>query len=146
MAAFKIQAVRKRDGHLVLDVTHFRPNGSAWFQESYVFQGREAHKFKTLLNDAGEPLMDNGRVAPQDPEGGWFLPEGRTWQPSTTPHFQRASILSVIRSIHRRRLQSGWPERDDRLRSRLASGLSDDSGIDALLTRHVEIRDQEFDT
>ena len=75
MAAFRIQAVRKRDGHLVLDVQHFHPDGSAWFQESYVFQGREGHKFKTLLNDSGEPLMDNGQVASQNEDGEFFLPK-----------------------------------------------------------------------
>ena len=89
--------------------------------------------------------MDNGQVASQNPKGGWFLPEGRTWQPSTTPHFQRESILRVIRATHHRRALANWPRGDYRLRSRLTSRPEDESGVDDLVTRHAATRDQEFD-
>jgi hypothetical protein len=113
---FKIVDVFTHDGQLVVTVEHYNPNGSFWFLEHYTFQGREWSKQKRATNALSQLLLDDGTVAPTNPGVGAgdppqpFLPPGRTWALRPGPHMDDSSILDTIRSIHQRRLVSGWPQ------------------------------------
>ena len=113
---FKIIDVFTHDGHLVVKAEHFNLDSSFWFLEYYLFQGREWHKHKRAVNARGQTLLDDGTVGPTRPRPNeperteQFLPPGRTWALRPGPHMDDSTILDTIRSIHKQRLVSGWPQ------------------------------------
>lgn len=139
--SFKILAVATHDGHLVVTTQHFKPDGSPWFAEHYIFQGREGVKRKRAVNALGQLLQDDGSVAPtrlvrkglsQEPEQ--YLELGKRWMFRSEPHIDESSILSVIRLTHARRLVSGWGRTADTI-GRLRPMAKDMEGCDILLAR-----------
>ena len=85
---FRIITVEAEYGQLIIEVQHFRADGSHWFFEHYTFQGREAYK------------------SPIDHAIG-----ARTG----IPHLDQDSILHTIRSIHDQRRITGWNKGRQRL-------------------------------
>ena len=125
MLAAKVTDVFQQDCHLIVRAEHYHPDGTFWFLENYRWQGREGLKRKRVTNTAGRLLMDNGKVAPLRIEDGdstpvAYLPKGREWARRSTPHMDEDSILDTIRSIHRQRLTSGWPQGTVDLVSRIS--------------------------
>jgi len=115
--AFKIIEVYVSSGHLVVTAEHYRPDGSAWFTEHYTWQGREGLKQKRATNVLGQLLLDDDTVAPTEivrrgppDETRQVLPPGRAWKLRPGPHMVDDSILGTIRSIHKQRLVTGWPQ------------------------------------
>ena len=62
--AFRIVEVRAEQGYLVVEVQHFKPDGSHWFYDLYSWQGREEFNKSNVLNLNGEKLLEDGSVAP----------------------------------------------------------------------------------
>lgn len=149
MADFRIVDIFTQDGQLVVKAEHFRPDGSAWFTENYTWQGREGLKQKRATNALGQLLLDDGTVAPSDPDPNvpgrrnFRLPPGRTWALRPGPHMDESSILSTIRSIHRQRLLTGWPNTVDRL-GNFRPKPEDVTGCPALLARFQALLGREY--
>lgn len=139
---FRIVDVYLSSGQLVVTAEHFNPDGSAWFTEHYTWQGREGLKQKRATNALGQLLQDDNTVAPTrvtrrgpPDETEQFLEAGKTWKLRPGPHMVDDSILSTIRSIHRQRLATGWPQgKIDQLPT-FKSGPADNLGSDALKLR-----------
>lgn len=144
MASFKILDIFARDGQLVVKVEHYNPDNTVWFMEHYIWQGREGLKQKRATNALGQPLMDNGLMAPSTVLQGspdlviYLLPLGRTWLRRPGPYMVDDSILNVIRSIHQQRLASGWPSRSNRL-SPFKHTTYDDIGVLVLITQFMRL-------
>ena len=113
MPDFRILDVLDHDCHLAVKVQHLHDDGSSWYVEHYLFQGREGLKHKRSTNAAGRLLMDNDEEAPEgdSPEKlpeeaagphnqAQFLPEGREWKRNSEPHLHEESILNAIRQHH----------------------------------------------
>lgn len=120
MADFQILNVRALNGHLVIEAEHFNPDGSHWFFEEYLFQGREAFKHKRIADDDGFPLLkrtdsDAAPIGTDDPSGARaarvadsngtveaVLSASREWlRDETQPHLRESSVLKVIAEEHR---------------------------------------------
>lgn len=138
---FMIVDVFTQDGQLVVKAEHYHPTGALWFVEHYTWQGREGLKQKRATNALGQPLLDDGTVAPSTTNPGppvqviYWLPDGRSWLRLPAPHMVNHSILTTIRSIHRQRLTSGWPQgKIDRLPA-FKFSPEDEAGCPVLLTK-----------
>lgn len=111
---FQLIDITNVQSHLVVTAEHYHPDGSFWFRENYVWQGREGLKRKRKTDAEGRILMDDGQRAPLrlgiDDELVPYLPSGRTWARLPAPHMDEESILTTMRSIHQQRLISGWPQ------------------------------------
>ena len=114
---FEILDVFQQDSQLVVKVRHHNPDGSAWFVEHYTWQGREGLKRQRRVNALGEPLLDDGTVAPTrvvrpgPPETvEWFVPAGREWAYNNRPRMNEVDILNVIAATHKQRLITGWAQ------------------------------------
>lgn len=139
---YKITDIVLQAGHLVVTVQHFAPDGSNWFLENYVWQGREGLKQKRAVNAQGQLLQDDGTVAPtimvnsgprQEPRQ--YLEAGKNWQRQPGTHMVDDSIISVIRSTHAQRLASGWPGGTNKLSLLKPPQQPDVDGGPALLAR-----------
>lgn len=112
MALFKIIDIFVHDDQLVVKVEHYNPDSTVWFVEHYTWQGREGLKQKRATNALGQPLLNNGAVAPStialDGRVIYSLPLGRDWLRLPGTHLTAEAILGVIRSIHQQRLATGW--------------------------------------
>lgn len=147
MPNFAITDVSAQDGHLVVTAEHYNADGSVWFTENYIFQGREWHKRKRAANALGQLLLDDGAVAPTTvrrrgppDELEPFLPAGRTWKLRPGPHMVDDSILSVIASTHQRRLASSYPQGHvDRLGS-FKAAPEDTSGAADLAAHFLHLK------
>jgi len=138
---FKITEVYISSGHLVVTAEHYNANGSLWFVEHYTWQGREGLKQKRATNALGQLLLDDGTVAPVAVRRGpldelvAFLPPGRNWLRQPAPHLVDDSILGTIRSIHKQRLATGWPQgKVDTLRT-FKPAPTDHAGVAVLLAK-----------
>ncbi len=108
---YRITDVRAQDGHLVVEVDHFNPDGTLWFAETYLWQGREGNKFLVAVDAQGRRLMDNGLPVPEVPSstGGFVeeLPPAREFKRTTEVHLSNEAILHTISSIHKRGQSTG---------------------------------------
>ena len=138
---FRIVEVYISSGQLVVRAEHFKPDGSAWFTEHYTWQGREGLKQKRATNALGQLLQDDDSIAPTriirrgpPDEVEQFLEAGKTWKRLPAPHMVDDSILGTIRSIHRQRLATGYPNRIDQLRAPTPTA-ADVAGCPVLLAK-----------
>jgi len=143
---FQVVDVRAEYGHLVVEVQHFKPDGSHWFFEHYVFQGREQFKRPRVTDETGRLFLDDGREAPKRAAslGGeeHYLPEGRSWLRQSRPYLGQDSILSVVQSIHEQRSITGWTKGQLRLTTGALDHSSEDlSGASSLAQRFQVMRD-----
>jgi hypothetical protein len=159
MADFKILGVYDQDCHLVVRVEHHHADGSFWFIENYVHDGREGIRQKRKVNGAGLLLMDDGNVAPlvnPDPptrkagkvrmeDTAQYLPEGRTWDYHPAPWMDENSVLSVIRDIHGQRLVTGFPQGQVDSAERMSHTDEDERGCEALVNKFLYLVGREFD-
>lgn len=120
--SFRILDVRAEYGHLVVEVEHFKSDGTFAYFENYLFQGREGNKHPRVTNSAGKLLMDDSTeaptkvVAPGPPERvAQYLPDGRTWLRDSAVFLDSTSILDIINRIHNQRLLTGWDKGQSRL-------------------------------
>ena len=83
MSHYEIVDRFESDGWLVLEVKHFHNSGAFWYLEHYRWSGAEGYKHRAVINTLGQPLLDDGRIAPYVGEGGeneYYLPPGREWK------------------------------------------------------------------
>ncbi len=126
---------------MVVQAEHYRSDGTGWFTENYVFQGREGLKQKRKTNAQGRLLMDDATVAPGAPKQ--FLPPGREWARHPAPHMAEESIIGTITSIHKQRLVTGWPTGVDVISSKTFTNR-DAAGVSALLAKFGHLAGREF--
>ena len=134
---FNIAEVSVCDCHLLVKVEHLNDDGSPWFWEQYIWQGREGIKQNRASNPDGEFLMDNGEVAPfledvRHPEQ--YLPDGRTWARRPGTHMDNSSILGAIREVHQQR-QGGFVGYNGWITPSLEHRTDDEDGCAILLDR-----------
>lgn len=144
---FKVLDVFVQGGHLVVKAQHFKLDGTAWFTEHYLFQGREGLKHKRATNGLGQPLLDDGTVAPTELKRDNnrqvpVLPTGRQWARRPEPHLAEDSILHTIRLIHRQRTALNSPNTVDSLVVPPAT-KADNDGCAALLTKFQGLNGRE---
>ena len=145
---FRIVDVFIQGGHLVVKAEHFKPDGSPWFTEHYLFQGREGLKHKRATNALlGQPLLDDGSVAPTELKRDNdrqvpVLPPGRRWARRPEPHLAEDSVLHTIRLIHRQRAAAQAPNTVDRLVTPPPT-QADNDGCGALLTQFAGLKGRE---
>lgn len=147
MPDFKILSVSQQDGCLIVQGEHYHLDGSLWFVENYLFQGREGLKHKRVTDEQGHLLMGNGDRAPTrivNKEMQQYLPPGSTWMRRSEPHLDEVGIVGVMRSIHNQRLSEGWPHMVDVLSTCTAQGV-DINGIDSLFLAHQGLAGRVYD-
>jgi hypothetical protein len=146
---FRIIAISDHDGQLLVEVEHFKVDGSFDYFENYLWQGREGKKFPREKNEDGLFLLANGRIAPfragtpATPALKQYLPERQEWKRQTTPFMEDKSILDVIQKIHDQRKDwtpDEWPQGLKRGQSRLIEkpipyNARDADGIGNLLAK-----------
>ena len=139
---FKIIDVQNQDSHLIVCVEHYHVNGTLWFTENYVWQGREGLKQKRATDADGQILLTDGTVAPSLTNNAGiveqYLPEGKSWQLRPGPHMDDEAILTTIRDIHKDRLVSGWPSTTDTL-SPCSCTNEDVDGCDTLVSKFTSL-------
>lgn len=150
MPDFRILDVFQQDHHLIVRAEHFNPDGSFWFLENYIWQGREGLKRKRKTDAQGRILMDDGKPAPLTDhpdveERRQFLPLGRDWARHDTPHMDEGSILTTIRSIHEQRLVSGWPQGTIDTLALLMGNSQDEVGCPDLIGKFAALAGRAFD-
>lgn len=152
---FRIIRVIAVNGLLVVDVDHFNADDSLWFEEEYLWRGREGDKHKRVTNDQGNLLMDDDDVAPvrlkADGDEEQYLPAGREWKLDTArPHMAEGSILSTIRDIHRQRSveRARWQSYTGlkRAADRVQPSEADSAGVAKLLTAFGAMQGQSYDS
>jgi len=142
---FKIVDVFDYHSHLCLYIQHCHADGSDWFKEYYLTQGREGLKQKRQTNEAGLLLMDNGQAAPErshldgSERTEQYLPAGRTWARHPAPHLDEDALLGTSRSIHAARLITGWRE-DSTLPGNLGFFAEDTAGCSVLVSKFLYLR------
>ena len=100
-ADFRIIEVSDHQTYLLVEVEHFKTDGTFDYFENYIWQGREGKKFPTLANAEGRRFMDNGELAPFTvdpylPPGNNFfeyLPPGRSWKLDYDPRMDKTGLL-----------------------------------------------------
>lgn len=115
---FRIIDVSAHDGQMLVEVEHFKADGSFDYFENYLWPGREGKRFAMVTDADGLLLLDTGSIAPFTihPNSGRFFqyrPLGHDWKRATTPHMDNGSVLSVIQQIHDQRKDWGlceWEE------------------------------------
>ncbi|KKL95065.1 hypothetical protein LCGC14_1858350, partial [marine sediment metagenome] len=137
---FRIISIGEHDGQLLLEVEHFRPDGSFWFFENYLWQGREGLKEPKVVNSSGGLYLDDMALAPYTLDGRgerqFYLPDERQWLRTGLPHLDQASILSVIVQTHEQRTVSGWNRGQSRLvEPAIPHVASDQAGVGVLVSR-----------
>ena len=150
MPDFKILDVFERSWHMVVVAEHYQPDDSFWFTENYTFPGVEGVKRKRTTNAGGEALMDNREVAPTykitpdrpDNPGisAQYLPEGRSWAREPAPHLNAESILSIIRSVHARRTESGWSVQTDSIPPLPVNSVNE-AGVEVLINTFDSLKE-----
>ena len=146
---FKILDVTAQNGHLVVTAQHYKPDGSPWFTENYLFQGREGLKQKRATNVLGQILQDDDTVAPTvvvrrgpPDQVEQVLEPGKRWKLLPGPHMDESSILGTIRLIHAQRVASGFQGNNDRLVTP-PSTVEDGTGCNVLLARFSLMKGRE---
>ncbi len=116
---FRIIDVREHDGQLLVEVEHFKADGSFDYFENYLWQGRQGLQRPRVVNAQGGLYLDDGSLAPFNTDAfgkrQFYRPDARTWLRYNTPHMDAGSILSVVGAIHSRRLLTGWTRGQSRL-------------------------------
>ena len=126
-ADFRIIAVSEHDGQLLIEVEHFKPDGSFDYFENYLWQGREGTIFPRKVDANNRLLLANGDVAPFKATtygiaARQYLPQGHTWKREESPALDTDSILAIIQSSHNERVDwiaTDWPGNKKRGQSRL---------------------------
>ncbi len=158
-ADFRIIDVSDHQSYLLIEVEHFKTDGTFDYFENYIWQGREGKKFPTLANAEGRRYMDNGELAPftvdpASPPGNYFeyLPPGRSWKIDYDPRIDRNALLTVIEGVHKKRsnwADSDWPKGYKTGQSRLSEpGMkydqSDADGIFSLIVKFQNLTDTAY--
>ncbi len=146
---FRIIAVSEHDGHLLVEVEHFHPDGSFWYFENYIWQGREGTRKPRLLDAQGFVQLEGGGVAPwqigTNDELVQYLPDGREWFRSSSPHLDNNSILGVIQQVHAARTDTGWVRGQSRLSEPpLQPRAEDETGIGILLSKFQALAETAY--
>ena len=149
---FRIIDVFPQDSHLCVKVEHNHANGSFWFLEHYVWQGREGLNRKRTTDAQGRFLMDDGNPAPTqvvragllDESEVAYLPAGRTWALQPGPHLSEDEILNTIKATHRRHLGGGWPQGKIDVLSAKKPNAQDQGGIGALVSKLGALKGRSF--
>ncbi len=146
---FRIIAVSEHDGHLLVEVEHFNPDGDFSYFENYIWQGREGTRKPRLLDAQGFLQLESGGTAPwrldTDSRLIEYLPEGQEWLRSSEPHLDDASILSVIQQVHTSRTETGWARGQSRLSEPpLQPRAADTAGIGTLLSTFQPLADTAY--
>ena len=126
-ADFRVIAVSEHDGQLLIEVEHFKPDGSFDYFENYLWQGREGTIFPRKVDANNRLLLANGNVAPFKATtygiaARQYLPQGHTWKREESPALDTNSILAIIQSSHNERVDwiaTDWPGNKKRGQSRL---------------------------
>ena len=125
---FRIIGIEAEYGQMIVEVQHFNPDGSHWFFEHYTFQGREGLKFTPVLKS---------EVVVYDSFTRKFRGDDL--------YLDREGILSIVESIHLKRLETGWSYGKTRL---VTTPLNfrdiDIRGLDLLVSRFKFLEDQIF--
>jgi hypothetical protein len=140
---FRIIAVSEHDGQLLVEVEHFKANGSFDYFENYLWQGREGTRHPIVVNTDGQSLLATGQIAPYTERGFQYLPDRQQWKREAGIHLGNDSILSVIQYIHNQRRTwavEDWPHGRKLGQSRLIerpipAKANDIRGINTLLTK-----------
>jgi hypothetical protein len=154
-ADFRIIDVKAHDGMLVVEVEHFKADGSFDYFENYIWQGREGLKRPRVVNDRGGLYLSDGALAPSVIEDGrkrYYRPDQRSWLRTNTPHMDQGSILRVVQQIHDQRKNwrnQDWPRGEKQGQSRLSeppirNSLRDTQGVDRLVTKFRRLRDTAY--
>lgn len=106
---YNILSVGSQDGYLVVQAEHYRDDGTFWFSEYYTWSGKEGVMFEVATNLSGERLLSDGSVAPYNPNGVQYVPEGEGWLYTAETLLTQDSIERVIASVHNSRTGSGYP-------------------------------------
>ena len=111
---FRIIDVRAEYGSLVVEVQHYKVDGSHDYYENYTWVGREQYWQPRVVDQLGTSpktrmfIKSDGRAAPTrvNSEGTTvhYLPDGEQWLRQNRPHLDDDSILSVIQQIHGQRV------------------------------------------
>jgi hypothetical protein len=155
-ADFRIIDISEHQGQLLVQVEHFKTNGTFDYFENYMWQGREGLKFPRITNSDGIPLMDNGQPVPYVVglygRTTYQLPANRNWKLSAKPYLTLDSIIGVVQDIHDQRLgwvNEDWPGGKKRGQNRLIEPdlnptINDSLGIDKLLPQFTQHANQGF--
>ena len=158
-ADFRIIEVSDHQSYLLIEVEHFKTDGTFDYFENYIWQGREGKKFPTLANAEGRRFMDNGELAPFTvdpylPPGNYseYLPPGRSWKIDYDPRIDRNALLTVIEGVHKKRsnwADSDWPKGYKTGQSRLSEpGMkydqTDANGIFSLIVKFQNLTDTAY--
>jgi hypothetical protein len=143
---FRILDVRQEYGHLIIEVEHFKADGSFWFFEDYTWQGREGLKRSRVKNADGELLLATGKVAAfrlgDRNEKRHFLRRGERWKLTRTPMMTTDSILGVVQKIHAQRVTTGWTKGQSRIIVSPKEYKTDDTdGVGQLVTKFRGLKD-----
>jgi hypothetical protein len=149
---FRIIAVSEHDGQLLVEVEHFKANGSFDYFENYLWQGREGTKHPIATNANGRALLTTGQIAPFDVDGVQYLPKLNEWKRETGIHLGNDSILGVIQQIHDQRrewVDEDWPRGIKRGQSRLTEVpipifAEDSAGISTLIAKFADLADTAY--
>jgi hypothetical protein len=118
-AQFRILDVRTEYGHLVVEVEHFKPDGSFAYFENYLWQGREGLKREIAKDAAGFLLLEDNTRAPTklapSRRQEQYKPAGKAWKRSNRVPMVEDSITSVIQQIHNERAGQDWTKGQNRL-------------------------------
>ena len=151
---FRIIDVGQHNGQLLVEVEHFKPDGSFDYFENYMWQGREGVRFPRAQDSEGYLLLKNGnrapfKVNPLTNQLDQYAPNSNSWLRESTPYLDTGSIIGVIQHIHDQR--ANWPkcgpdriaaDKCKRGQSRLielptSSSQSDKNGINLLLYQNL---------
>jgi hypothetical protein len=140
--AFEIIDVLDHDCDLCVCVNHFHADGSFWFRENYLWQGREGLRCRIALNADGEPLLSDDSVAPMSDASGYYCPSGMAWKRTSEIYLDvETSILEMIRSTHSRRLLAGWPQGTiDQVPPKQQRSSEDESGCSVLIAKFASLK------
>jgi hypothetical protein len=145
--AFRIISVSTHDNQLLVEVEHFKTDGSFDYFENYLWQGREGLKEPRMVNSQGDLYLSDGSIAPyrvlDEGRRQYYRPDGRGWLRTGTPHLDHESVLTSISLIHKEREtwdNDDWPGGYKRGQSRLlekpvAFNQRDAAGIEKLISK-----------
>ena len=156
--SFRVISVADHQGQLLVEVEHFKSDGTFDYFENYVWQGREGNVFPPATNNAGQLLLESGAIAPYriNPGTGDLQQyrglEGQQYKLRTSPTLDTEALLSVIQQIHNERenwSDADWPSGQKRGQNRLTEpdmpySEQDSAGVSTLVSKLMGVTGQGY--